>query len=720
MSTSHLNIQLCFAQVWALPKALVNTAAKKTRSNRLRKHLWGWVYASILAAGACPFAVSQSISSAQVQQQTDFEHALYAYFQGQYDSTLTLIEVAERRHQFSALDQANLDRLRLIQGASELNIGLYEQALKRLNTLLAQSSSPYIQANTWYWLAKAGLKNKRFDLAQQAFSIISERALNEHITHEQWQELIYLNAYWRMQQGQAWEDLAKQLSDDTFYRAYLLANLGSIQFNQQNYEQAETAFIEAKQSILASRANPQLSASNRFANWINPSNWFIEDFSVDRAAVEQAQALVQTELDALYDRVNLGLAYSLLKQGDDANALEVVTAVSIDGGDAEQAMLTLGWAMAQDERLVQAKQVWHYLQQRSSGLYRLQASYGLAYAYQLEGEFADAFFALEDTSAQIDQSIASLEAFAGEVRRSGFFDQLSFVNKLELSDAQAGANIQPSMSSWPDDLLDIKQLFLSPSATSRFDARYLLLVRQQARQSMGALQSKLASLATFEQMLELRQARYLQRQQALSLKQTQVQLSHTRQALETINAKITQHPGQPNAEIALAKKMATPAQSKQLRRLKSAQLRLKSIHADESHKSNESSALPENVEQRLTRIEGLLHWQLYDNFTLRRQQHLILLDDAIKAMRSAQDQFERLRLAKQNTQLFEQQSQSIDQNKLRILGLYEQAREIFNQADLRLQNALLNLIRLRIEQLTSQQVNTRLAMLRLQDLAPSE
>lgn len=699
--------------------------------------------------------------SAQAKQQADFKHILFEYFQTQYDNTLMLIEVADASHQFALLSQDDQDRLRLMQGAARLNVGLYKDAQTLLLQLLSKTTSEYVQANTWFWVAKAGFANRQYDLSERAYEAMQEDDLVEFIDDAQWQELLYLTAFSRMQQEQDWQNIYTQLDESTIYKAYLQANLASSQFNAGEFALAQESFITAKQALLTyerikqswlRRAGKSAREALNFA-WLNPFNWFLIDPNAQSQAKQEAEQenAQRQEIDALFDRINLGLAYALLQQQDDANALEVINTVSKQGGESEQALLTLGWTLAQQNRWQNALSVWQYLHEQSTGIYALQASYGMAYAYQQQGNFTQAFYALDDTTTQILGTIEALQRFSDQIKKEDFFDTLA---PLEDSETQ-NANVDPQASSpsqtspkepkrvesiselavalglepdpeeanselgkvssieneenaWPVALLDLKRMFMSTQPN--FDAAYLLGVRREAKQMLAQLEQKSQQLATLEQMLAIRKQRFAERQQALSLSQIKQALEQANTQIKGLNTQLSDREQQQNLQLA----MASAEQMQHITRINNAQQRLTRLQNDNTR----SRPLNPKLEERLARIQGILQWQLDNDFVAKRWQHTRMLQQAQQAVDEATISYQRLLLRQTDSQQFASQQLSIEALAVNIAQQEAQARAIYAKANAQLQDNLLMLVEQRVAQLNTQQVNTRLAKLRLQDLTP--
>lgn len=678
------------------------------------------------------------------KHQAAFGELVYLYFQEDYQDVLTLIEVGNKVHQFALLEQDNIDRLNLLQGASQLQLGLYKQAQAKFASLLSQTTSDYVQANTWFFMAKAGFENKQAYLTERAYAAIQQGDLRENLSAEQWYELIYLTAYTRMQlavneylqgaeAGQSvnipstnldsddigevkanssqipskwdWQSLHAQIPKQNIYHAYLLANHATNLFNAGDYELATNTFADAKQALIAyqnRRGFIRKIASSMFdsVSWfVTPWTWFDENSTAQQLAEEREQSQDKTEQDALFDRINVGLGQSLLQQGDLENAIAVIQNIAEAGGESEQALLTYGWANARENRWQTAMAAWQHLQNNSVGLFALQASYGLAYAFSQQDNLGQAFFALRNTAQQIDASLIALDAFANTSQSDEFFSQYN--------------------DQWPDTLSDLKLGFFAP--TQNFDAQYLLSMRQQAKVILKDIDAKSSRLNQLTQMLYERQQAYQDRSNSLSLARAQEQINQTQAIISQLNQVLNmgetrdQSDNQEDryvAQLALSKRMASTEISDHLSRLERANERHTRLQNDTTRKR----PLRASYQERLRRIEGIISWQLMDDFVAKKWQHQVLLKDAQAALLQTQTQYERLKTIQQQKDAFSDQRAELSAMLNELSVQTGAANNVYAQATDALRAHLLNLIATRKAQLQQQSVNTRLAMLRIQDL----
>jgi hypothetical protein len=109
-----------------------------------------------------------------------------------------------------------------------------------------------------------------------------------------------------------------------------------------------------------------------------------------------------------------------------------------------------------------------------------------------------------------------------------------------------------------------------------------------------------------------------------------------------------------------------------------------------------------------------------DDFVAQKWRHQRLLQEAQSLYEQARVQYERLVSIAQQKEAFASQYARIKTNLDSLAQQQAAANHVFDQATLTLRLALLNLIEQRKQQLEQQSINTRLAMLRIQDLRQTE
>lgn len=618
---------------------------------------------------------------AQKRQDLAFGQVVYSYFQDAPDQTL-LQGALTRLNQQTAqtpYSNENQDRLDLMKGAVSLQLAMTQQAESIFTRLLAQSDDSYIQANTWFWLAKSSFAQKRRGVSERAYTAILENDLEDELSTEHWEELIYQVSHERMSKGVDWETLAQELNSDSIYQTYLIANQAVIKHNQQDYNAASEAFIAAKLQLndtpLENSIQDDISAS-----WWSWFNWFgngLTDSQEERAFLER---------NALFDRLNYGLGVTLLEQKDYTNALIALKLIGRESLHAEQAMLTYGWTLAKENRWPLAMAAWQYLRDNSQGIYAMQASHGLAYGYEQQGALAEAFRSLRDSSRQLDFAMASLSEFGLKVEQAEFFDNVANGN-------------------WPIEHRDLHVLLLS--GDERIDSAYLLEVRRQAKQLLNTLDDNLAQIDGMYRLLEEREQAFVRRADALSLSDAQAILDSTETRIEGFETAL-------NSDQISDKLFASTAQVSAMERLELAEQRIERINAERARK------LPKKYAQRVARLKGLLQWELSEAFPENRWQHQKQLSKLKVANADANKQYQRLKKLQSDTQIIADQRARVDALALSAQSDYARTKALVDSLTQRLTKFLQVNMALRMQELSEQQVATRLAIIRIQDIAQPE
>lgn len=615
---------------------------------------------------------------AQKRQDLAFGQVAYSYFQGAPDRTLLQGELTRLNQQIAQTPYSNenQDRLDLMKGAVSLQLGMTQQAEAIFTRLLAQSGDPYIQANTWFWLAKSSFAQKRTGVSERAYTAILGNDLEDELSEEHWEELIYQVSHERMSNGGDWETLAEELNSDSIYQTYLIANQAVIQHNQQDYDAASDAFIAAKLQLNDTPVENSIQ-EDISASWWSWFNWFGNGLS------ESQEERAFLERNALFDRLNYGLGVTLLEQKDYTNALIALKLIGRESLHAEQAMLTYGWTLAKENRWPLAMAAWQYLRDNSQGIYAMQASHGLAYGYEQQGALAEAFRSLRDSSRQLDSAMASLSEFGLKVEQANFFDTVANGN-------------------WPIEHRDLHVLLLS--GDEQIDSAYLLEVRRQAKQLLNTLDDNLAQIDGMYRLLDEREQAFVRRVDSLSLTGAQAILDSTETRIDNFEAAL-------NSDQIADKLLATKDQVSALERLEKAEQRIERINTERARKLSKKYA------QRVARLKGVLQWELSEAFPETRWQHQKQLSKLKLAYADANKQYQRLKKLQSDTQIIADQRARVDAMALSAQADYTRTKTLVDSLTQRLTEFLQVNMALRMQELSDQQVATRLAIIRIQDLA---
>jgi hypothetical protein len=630
-----------------------------------------------------PASVQETRTSAQIlaqkRQDLAFGQVVYSYFQGAPDQTLLQVALARSNELTAQKPYAleNRDRLDLMRGAVSLQLGMTKQAESIFHRLLAQSADPYIQANTWFWLAKSSFAQKRMGASERAYTAIIDSDLEDELSAQHREELIYQVSHERMNNSGDWEVLAEELSRDSIYQTYLIANQAVIEHNNQDYEAASEAFMAAKLLLNATPVANSIQEENESASWWFWFNWFGNDLT------ESQEVRAFQERNALFDRLNYGLGITLLEQKDFANALIALKLIGRESLQAEQALLTYGWTLAQENRWPLAMAAWQYLRENSQGIYALQASHGLAYGYEQQGALAEAFSSLRDSSRQLDLAMASLSEFDLQVQQVDFFDNIANGN-------------------WPIEHRDLQILLLS--GESDFDSAYLLEVRRQAKQLLNTLDQNIAQIGGMYRLLDERELAFASRSESLSLTDAQEILDRTKVRIAAFESAL-------NASQISDKLLATNVQVSALERLEKADARILRINNERERQLSKKYAL------RVARLKGVLKWELSEAYPATRWQHQKQLNNLNVAYVDASEQYVQLKRLQRDTRIINEQRSRVDVMALSAQTDYTRTENLVDSLTQRLTEFLKAHMAARMQELADQQVATRLAIIRIQDLA---
>ncbi|MDT0583835.1 MULTISPECIES: hypothetical protein [Alteromonadaceae] len=619
---------------------------------------------------------------AQKRQQVAFGQVLYSYFQDVPDQTLLQEALTRLNEQIAQTpyETDNNDRLELMKGAVSLQLGMTQQAEIIFNRLLSDSTDDYIRANTWFWLAKSGFAQKRDRISQRAYAAIMDNDLDDELSEEHFEELLYQVSHEKMEAGEDWLTIANELPSDSIYQTYLLANQAVISHSQADYETANNYFIAAKQQLDNTPIENAVQDPADNNSWWSWFDWFGNGLS----ATQEEQA--NKERNALFDRLNYGLGISLLDNKDYTNALIALQQIGRESLEAEQSLLTYGWTLAQENRWPLAMAAWQYLRDNSQGIYALQASHGLAFGYEQQGALAEAFQSLRDSSRQLDIAMSTLETFDLAVQEEDFFDTVTDGN-------------------WPVEHRDLQILLLS--GDGEIDSAYLLDVRRQAKQLLNTLDGNLRQIDSMYRLLDEREQAFIERSENLSLTTAQLTLDEALTRIETYEEAL-------NAANVPMTLFANEEQLSAIARLEKSEQRIERINNERERKLSKKYA------QRVARLKGFLAWQLSEAYPESRWQHQKQLNHLKGAYQQADKQYQQLSSLQNNTAIIDEQRSRVDAMAVSANADYVKTKALVDSITARLTQFLRANMAMRMQELADQQVATRLAIIRLQDLAQPE
>ena len=209
----------------------------------------------------------------------------------------------------------------LLAGGLYLQLGMYNEAGRRFESLLAQSVPPSVQARAWFYLAKVWYVRGYYDRSTAAL-----RRIESELTPAQQAERVHMeaNALLELERYDEAIDLLAKWRSESSWMQYARFNLGAALARVGRLNDA-VPFLDAV---------GQLDTDNE-------------------------------ELLALKDKANLAQGFAWLQGGEAAKALPVLERVRLQGPQSSRALLGLGWAYTALGRHEDALTPWIELKERN-------------------------------------------------------------------------------------------------------------------------------------------------------------------------------------------------------------------------------------------------------------------------------------------------------------------------------------------------------------------
>lgn len=215
-------------------------------------------------------------------------------------------------------------------------------------------------------------------------------------------------------------------------------------------------------------------------------------------------------------------------------------------------------------------------------------------------------------------------------------------------------------------------------------------------------------------LLDEREQAFVRRSESLSLRDAQETLDNTELRIEAFEAILKA------SEIADANDsedesalllLATKEQSAALERLQRSEDRIARINNERARKLSKKYA------QRVARLKGYLAWELSEAYPDMHWQHQKQLNHLKKAFAQASKQYQQLQKLQSGTGIINDQRARVDVLALNAQRDYTRTKALVDSLTQRLTSFLRDKMAMRMHELSDQQVATRLAIIRLQDLA---
>jgi hypothetical protein len=548
-----------------------------------------------------------------------YQQVLYEYYQGNFSLALTQMAILEQKFpngltQIPDFLSGYQVEPELLKGGISLAYGLDNQAADIFLRLLKNNIKPDVTAYSWLLLGKTYYQKRQFSDAAHAFQQIKQHTADEFFepsTRDNW---LYMQSQlhgFLLGQGSDGTDIqwVEQLSDNSIYRDYV------------QYNQALALLQKGKNqqviSVLSTLTNNDSSFVSRWMDWADP---------IFSANDEQD---VEAERDAIRDRANLTLGYTLLQNADPHEAFRVFENIRTDGLDAEAALLGYGWAAAKKDELQTALAIWQRLiLMPQNSEYTLEAYLTSAYAYEKAFAPRQSLQVLQLGLDRFKQALVNLNQAEKEVKQRQFILDL-LPNKDKQLSVDADVNLSLNTKGRP---FNTAQLFDSVSVSNEFRAGLLAL--EQNRDLQQQLLNWQQRLQQYHLMLDERQVERRKRAKHILQNRTLEQLPALQAQRDVIAQVIATAQNQQDGQVLMS------LQSQQwLDRVKRSEKRLATI--TQLKKQLDHPPLADAYERRVERVAGRLIWQASEAFSANQwqaQKALQQLDAEISKAQRRQQQ----------------------------------------------------------------------------------
>lgn len=540
---------------------------------------------------SAPISAQQAEEPNSAQLEKAYQQVLYEYYQGNFSLALTQMAILEQKfpeglRQIPDFLSGHQVEPELLKGGMSLAYGLDNQAADIFLRLLKNNTTPEVTAFSWLLLGKTYYQKRQFSDAARAFQNIQQDAAEEYFEQSTRDNWLYMQSQLH---GFLLDEDAKavdvqwleKLSSDSIYRDY-------VQYNQAL---ALLQNGETQQAIrrLSSLANKDSSFVSRWMDWAEPI--FSEEDELDVAA----------ERDAIRDRANLTLGYTLLKNEEPHQAFRVFEDIRTEGLDAEAALLGYGWAAAKKNELQTALSIWQRLMQMpQSSEYTLEAYLASAYAYEKAFAPRQSLQVLQLGLQRFEQALDDLNQAQQQVSQPQFILGLLANNNQPQSEQDAQSQS-----------LKNTQLFNSVAVTSEFRAGLSSL--EESRFLQQKMQSWQRRMQQYDLMLDERQVERSKRAKYILQNRTLEQLSQLQAQRDELALVIETAKNQQYGQVFMSQQS-----QKWLDRVKRSEQRLVTIA--QLKKQLAQPPLADSYQQRVERVAGRLVWQASEAYSSNHWQ----------------------------------------------------------------------------------------------------
>lgn len=265
---------------------------------------------------ATAFIASLAINSLAVEREPHqindlrYGEALYHFYQEQYFTSITNLMVAKHRKPITNQD---VDP-ELLLGGLYLYYGLHQNASNIFSELIENNTSEEIQDRAWFNIGKMRYRGQLYDEANQAFVKVKDTLSDER---EAERNNLLANTYLKKKDFSAAYKAILNLNAHQDWQVYAKYNMG-------------ISLIKAGDNLVGTRLLDQISS-----------------LKTD-----------DDELKALKDKTNVALGYAYIRQQLPQYSTKYLQKVRLKGPLSAKALLGIGWAYQQQNKLEQALVAW--------------------------------------------------------------------------------------------------------------------------------------------------------------------------------------------------------------------------------------------------------------------------------------------------------------------------------------------------------------------------
>lgn len=544
---------------------------------------------------------------------------LYQYFLNKPLQALTESAIAKSRGGMKGHGQHPL----LLEGGIRLQFGMDKLAEQTFTKLLDANATPKVRSQAWFYLAKIAYQRQQFQRASELLTKVDKRFLP--VVFDEFL-LLQSNIAVRTQQLDTPISLLAEFDESSMLLPYAHYNAGV-----------------AWQHRLDKRDTPSLLGGNLWQYAVAQFDAVVA--SCARFINEDVES---DEYKALSDRANLAAGYVLLQANQYEGSIEHFRSVRLDGPYANDAMLGYGWAATEAKHFQVALTPWQHLSEQALMNAAVQESFlALPYIYEKLGAPAQAL-------AKYEQSA---KAYQSEILRLN--DEISGLASADLM-ALFVEELGDGPVNWvlDDAQLRLKQHspYLSQLLSEHGFHASLMDLRDIQRLKFGLLawQDKLsvfqdAGLGTSSRALSPERIADLNLTQRLTA--LRLQRDAAQKALATAQ--------RTNDWSAVLEGQAY-SQSQRIESNMSRLSRLKAAGED-----------VQQEEQRLLFLQGLMHWQSRDEFSINLRKAQRQLKEVDQEILTLEAYSQRLNILSDKPELSVGKQQAISDAQARVVQMLQ-------------------------------------------------